>query len=213
MGLAVEVGMLADLLDNDEEGAKWLGESLANANAVLAERSLPTHSEPESLPPLDDRSIIGSFPYSFLHHLRRAYARWKQNPNQLATPCPEDQDPASDPAIDEESCMFDSHLLCHSDCEGFYFPIDFTDVIIDDKDQGRIAGGLLGSSYRLHEELIAMAPCLGISNADVLSDTTVDEIRAAVETESELWIEKGVWLTLYEACRLSKQHSTAICFG
>lgn len=213
MGLAVEVGMLADLLDNDEEGAEWLRESLANANAVLTELSLPTHSEPESLPSLDDRSIIGSFPYSFLHHLRRAYARWRQNPEQLATPCPEDQDPAFDPVIDEESCMFDSHLLCHSDCEGFYFPIDFTDVIIDDKDQGRIAGGLLGSSYRLHEELITMAPCLGISNAEGLSDTAADEIRAAVETESELWIEKGVWLTLYEACRLSKQHGTAICFG
>jgi hypothetical protein len=56
MGLAVEVGMLADLLDNDEEGAEWLRESLANANAVLTELSLPTHSEPESLPTLDDRA-------------------------------------------------------------------------------------------------------------------------------------------------------------
>ena len=213
MGLAVEIGMLANLLDNDEEGAEWLRESLANVNAVLAELGLPTHSEPESLPPFDDRSIIGSFPYSFLHHLRRAYANWKQNPERIATPCPEDQDPASDPAIDEESCMLDSHLLCHSDCEGFYFPIDFTDVIVDGKDQNRIEGGLLGSSYRLHEELMAMAPCLGISNAEGLSDTVVDEIRAAVETESELWIEKGVWLTLYEACRLSKQHGTAICYG
>ena len=41
--------------------------------------------------------------------------------------------------------MFDSHLLCHSDCEGFYLPIDFADVIVDAKNQMRIAGGLLGS--------------------------------------------------------------------
>ena len=209
MGLAIEVGVLAHVLEGDEEAAEWLRESFANVNAVLAEMGLPTHSEPESLPALDDRSILESFPYSFLHYLRRIYARWRQNPEEMATPCPEDQDAASDPAIDEE--MLDSHLLCHSDCEGFYFPIDFSDVIIDE-DQGRIEGSLLGSTYRLHEELIAMAPCLGIRDAEALPDTVVNEIHEAVETESELWIEKGVWLTLYEACRLSKQHGAAICF-
>lgn len=213
MGLAVEVGMLADLIEHDEEGAEWLRESLADANAVLVDLNLPTHSEPESLPPMDDRSVIGSFPYSFLHYLRRAYARWRQDPGSPATPCPEDQDPADDPAIDEESCLLDSHLLCHSDCEGFYFPLDFDEVIIDNTNQDRIQGGLLGSSYRLHEELIAMAPALGIGNAAELDDGTVDDIRTAVEAESGLWIEKGVWLTLMEACRLSKQHGTAICFG
>lgn len=106
MGLAVEVGLFAYLIENDEEGAESLRESLANCNTVLSESNLRTHSEPESLPPLDDRSIVRGFPYSFLHHLRRAYARWKQNPEMPATPCPDDQYPASDPAIDEESCMF-----------------------------------------------------------------------------------------------------------
>jgi hypothetical protein len=213
MGLAVEVGLLAYLLEDDEEGAEWVRESLADANAVLAELNMPTHSEPEYLPPMDDRSIMSSFPYSFLHHLRRAYARWRQNPGALATACPEDENPASDPAIDEESNAFDSHLLCHSDAEGFYFPIDFSEVIIDENDQDRILGGLLGSSYRLHEELIALAPCLGISSTEDLSDDAVNDIRAAVVAESELWIEKGVWLTLFEACRLSKLYGTAISFG
>ena len=58
-----------------------------------------------------------------------------------------------------------------------------------------------------------MAPCLALSDAEELSDTTIEEIHATVETESPLWIEKGVWLTLYEACRLSKEHRTAICFN
>lgn len=213
MGLGIEVGMLADLFEHDEEGAEWLREALANVNAVLAELQLPAHVEPESLPPMDDRSIIGSFPYSFLHHLRRAYARWKQNPDAPATPCPRDEDPASDPAVDDELFMFESHLLCHSDCEGFYLPLDFSNAIIDDKNQDRIQGGFLGSSYRLHEELIAMAPCLNIRDAACLSDQAANEIQQAVQSESELWIEKGVWLTLYEACRLSKQHGTAICFA
>ena len=213
MGLAVEVGMLADQLENDEEGAEWIRESLAKVNAVLAENNLPTHNEPEQVPPFDDRSIIGSFPYSFLHYLRRAYAHWKQNPSALIKPCSDGEDPSDDPAIDEESCMFDSHLLCHSDCEGFYLPVQFSDVLIDEKDQGRIEGGLLGSSYKLAEELTAMAPSLGIHLADgQLTDDAADAIRSNVESETELWIERGVWLTLFEAARLSIQHKSAICF-
>ena len=214
MGLSVGVGVLADLLQNDEEGAEWFRESLAKVNAVLAEENLPTHSEPEALSPLESRSVLCGFPYSFLHYLRRAYARWKQNPSALITPCAEGEDPSNDPAIDEESCMFDSHLLCHSDCSGFYIPIPFSDVLIDQKDQGRIEGGLLGSSYKLAEELTAMAPSLGIQIVDGrLPDDSADSIRSSVEAESELWIERGVWLTLFEAARLSIQHKSAICFG
>jgi len=41
MGLAVEVGMLADLLEIDAEGADWLRESFDSVNAVLAEHKLP----------------------------------------------------------------------------------------------------------------------------------------------------------------------------
>jgi hypothetical protein len=214
MGLAVSVGLLADLNKNDEEGAQWLRESLVRANEVLSEQDLSTHSEPETIGPLDDRSALGSFPYSFLHYLRRAYARWKLNPNAPAIPCPEGEDPTSDPAIDEVSSMMESHLLCHSDCEGFYFPIPFKDIVVDQGNQNRIVGGLLGSSYRLREELIQMAPCLGIELIEEgLSDRQADAITADVEAQSPLWIERGVWLTLYEAARLSIQHRTAICFG
>jgi hypothetical protein len=110
--------------------------------------------------------------------------------------------------------MMDSHLLCHSDCEGFYFPVPFENVVIDDKDKGRIEGGLLGSSFQLLEELKAMAPALGIRLENGhLPDSEVDAIRADVESEADLWIERGVWLTFYEAARLSIQHKTAICFS
>ncbi|HEY5758634.1 MAG TPA: hypothetical protein VIU34_22565 [Steroidobacter sp.] len=30
-----------------------------------------------------------------------------------------------------------SHLLCHSDAEGFYVPIDFEDIIVDNEDESR----------------------------------------------------------------------------
>jgi hypothetical protein len=45
-----------------------------------------------------------------------------------------------------------------------------------------------------------------------LTETEVEKIRSDVESESSLWIERGVWLTLFEAARLSVQHNTAICF-
>ena len=110
--------------------------------------------------------------------------------------------------------MLDSHLLCHSDCEGFYLPIRFDDVLIDETDEERIPGGLLCSSYKLYEELASMAPYLGIRLQDgELSEAEIEKIRSDVTSESGLWIERGVWLTLFEAARLSIRHKTAICFS
>lgn len=212
MGLSVEVGVLAKLVDTDQEGAQSLREVFLKTNDVLLEQGIPVHTEPERLPDFASRAIDTGFVYSDLHYLRRAYAHWCEAPGTAATQCPIGVDPASDPTIEEEMCNMESHLLCHSDCEGFYFPIDFDDLVFDDEDRGRIQGGTLGSSFRLHEELIAMAPCLGIDDASDLSDATVETLRAVIESETELWKEKKVWLTLYEACRLSKLHRTAICF-
>lgn len=77
--------------------------------------------------------------------------------------------------------MFASHLLCHSDCEGFYLPVDFEVVLIDSQDQDRIPGGLLGSSYRLRDELLAIAPALGITVSDgELADAEGDRLNHEV---------------------------------
>lgn len=214
MGLAVEIGMLADLIANDPEGADWTRESLAKVNEVLAENNLPQHNEPEQLPTMHNRAGILSYPYSFLHHLRRVYARATNDPDWTPTPTPEGEDPAEDSVLDKEMDMMSSHLLCHSDAEGYYLPIDFNDVIIDEKNQDRIPGGLLGSSCRLLEELIRIAPKLGITlDGGQLSDAEADKINKDFESEEGLWIEKIVWISLFEAARLSIEHKTAICFA
>lgn len=212
MGLAISVGQLVDFMKHDEEGVEYIRRAFAEANEVLSEKGLPTHTEPESLPKMTDRAVLHGFSYSYLPHLYRAYARWLQEPDMPIEPCPPDEDPSADPAIDEEVYMFESHLLCHSCIDGFYFPIDFPEPISDPTDQNRIEGYFLGSSYRLQEELIAMAPALGIADAPDLSDATIARIREAVDTGIGLWREQCVWLTLFEACRLSKQYGTAICF-
>lgn len=107
--------------------------------------------------------------------------------------------------------MLSSHLLCHSDCEGFYVPIDFSEPIFaDEKD---IPGGMLGSSHGLMRELIAVAPYLNISlSGDELMDSEAERINESVESEGPFWIEKAVWISLYEAARLSIEYRTAICF-
>lgn len=216
MGLAVSTGMLADLKRHDPEGFEWISESLVSVNEVLVESGLPPHNEPEELAEGDgSRAGSGSFPYSFLHYLRRFYVHATTDPDWTPTPVAEGEDPADDPVVEEESYMFASHLLCHSDCEGFYLPVDFDEVLVDSQDQDRIPGGLLGSSYRLRDELLAIAPALGITVTDgELADAEADRInREGFEEADRFWREKIVWLCLFEAARISIAQNTAIHFG
>jgi len=211
MGLAVEVGMLAYLNENDAEGAGWLRESLNKVNGVLDENDLPIHSEPDSLPFLRSRASIDSYPYSFLHHLRRFAAHALTKPNWMPKPFPESEDPADDPVVASESAMLNSHLLCHSDCEGFYVPVEFAEPLLTD--ETRVPGGMLGSSFGLMWELLSVSPVLGIKLADEkLPDSETDRINDVVEAEGLFWIEHAVWISLYEAARLSIEYQTAICF-
>lgn len=212
MSLAVEVGQLAWLNREDPEGADSVREELARVNALLAANDVPEHAEPEELPPLDNRSVLTGFPYSLLHHLRRAYAHWRLDPDRPIRPCRPDEEASQDPAIEKVASLFDVHLINHSDSTDFYVPIPFTSVLIDDDDPDG-TGGPVGSSYQFMEELVAVAPALGIRlEGGELADSEVERIAADVESESGLWIERSVWLTLFEAARLSIRHGTAIRF-
>ena len=212
MGLAVSTGVLADLLQNDAEGAAHLQEQLGVVNRVLADNGLPAHQEPTQLPPTVRRDAQSGFPYSYLHHLRRAYAHAVSNPSWKASPFPPDADPADDPVLEEEAGMLESHLLCHSDAEGFYVPADFDEVLMDE--QGELAGGLLGSTHALQRELATVAPALGIELVDgVLGDAQVAAIQRRIDQEDGLHIELMVWLCLFEACKESIAHRTAIGFN
>lgn len=211
MGLAVTVGMLADLLEHDPEGAEWLQEALHSANCLLTAHGLPNHVEPSA--PINDasRCSLNSYPYSFLHYLRRIYAHVVRDPKWQLEPIKDEEDPAEDPVVEEETMQMQSHLLCHSDAEGFYFPIDFEDVLFDE--DGSLPGGMLGSTQQLMQELITLAPYLGIKlqNGE-LSDLEAARLNEEAESEGPLWIDKCVWLSLFEAARLSLKHKAAICF-
>ena len=214
MGLAIGVGVLADLLENDREGADWLDEGLAAANRLLAKAGLPSHAEPRTLEPPAMRASIESFPYSFIHYLRRAYAHRTANTSWVAVPTSNDVDPTADPIVEREVDLLRSHLLCHSDAEGFYVPVDFRDVLFADAGDSTLPGDMLGSSYRLLEELLVVAPALGIClTSGELSDdeaARVDELACSGEGLSR---ELCSWLALYEAARISIELKTAIVFS
>jgi hypothetical protein len=209
MSLAVSVGVLADP-HPDPEGLEWLRASLQQVNQVLAAHGLPPHDEPESLPELRDRSQLLGFPYSWLHDLRRAVAFARQAPDEFC-PVPAGANPADDDRIDTELfVMMDSHLICHSDCEGYYVPIDFPEPLFDD----RLQGGILGSGPRALQEVCEAAPLLGIPLVDgSLSDEAARQIAEEADGSNPYWIERKVWLTLFEAFRQSVEYRCAVHFG
>ncbi|MEC5385759.1 hypothetical protein VVD49_08490 [Uliginosibacterium sp. H3] len=214
MGLAISVGYLADILEHDPEGAEWFEEGMTAANKLLNAAGLPSHTEPRVLPPLVSRASLCSFPYSFIHYLRRAYAYRSEDPDWIATPVKDGIDPGSDPAIEEALESFSSHLLCHSDAEGYYLPVDFHDVLFADDEADDLPGGMLGSSYRLLEELVLVAPALGIDLQDgLLSDVEAERINQVTHSDEGLHREYASWLALYDSAQLSIQHGSAIVFS
>jgi hypothetical protein len=210
MGLAIEVGSLAFLKTADAEGYEWTRQELAAVNTVLAEAGLPQHTEPDELPELASRAGLTSFPYSFLHYLRRVYANLDKNPQWRPVEVAEGDDPTKDPAIDHQLFVkMTSHLVCHSDAEGFYVPVDLAEPLVDD----RLTGGILGSSQALQRELILIAPALGIKLTDgQLSDAEAERISDAADEDAPWERELTVWIALYEAARLSIAHNTVIKF-
>jgi hypothetical protein len=213
MGLAVSLGVLACGPDADPEGIEWLRENFRQVNRVLAAHGLPPHVEPELLPDLPYRGQPLSFPYSWLHHLRRAVAFARQAPDQFC-PVPQGSNPAEDERIDEELSVFmDSHLICHSDCEGFYVPIDFPEPL-HDVQQEALPGGILGSSQRALREVLLAAPLLGIPiEGEKLADEAAKDIAEEPDGSHPYWIERKVWLTMFEAFRHSVEYKNAVVFG
>jgi hypothetical protein len=209
MGLAISIGML-DNVRADEEGHAHYKAAFDRLSAYLASQGHPGFVEPEhvaaTLPP-----HTSSFPYSFLHYLRRAFAHVRAGAKRVP-PCPEGSNPADDVLIDEELTLhMDSHLVCHSDAEGFYVPIDFGDPLYPGDSDG-VAGGIVGSSQQLVRELVRVAPAIGI---ELTAGKPSPAVLATLAKEGEgvsLYRERLVWLALYVNATASVEHKTVLVF-
>jgi hypothetical protein len=212
MGLFVQVGVLASRVSANPEGAAALRTAFRHVNDLLARNTLPAHDEPEALPPVRSRAPAMGYPYSFLHYLRRVAAYALDDPAWVATPLREGEDPARDPTLDARSDCFDSHLIFHSDSEGFYLPLDFTRILVGD-DDAIPGGGIVGSSPALLRELTRIAPALDIRlSGPELTDGEIGRLKAVIAGDTGLYREIIVWLSLFEAARLSIEHRAAVYF-
>jgi hypothetical protein len=212
MGLAVCVGVLATGSDADPDWVEQLRRDFAHVNRVLAANGLPAHAEPECLPDLPYREQLLSFPYRWFQYFRRAVAYARLAPDRFR-PVGEGEEPSEDHLIADEITYLESHLICHSASEGYYVPIDFPDPLFGDR-AGGLPGDILGSSQQALRELVQTAPLLEIPlAAGALSDQSALAIAKESDESHPYWIERKVWLALFEAFRHSVEHKCAVVFG
>lgn len=213
MGLAIGVGMLAEYGRTEPQAARRMRRDLDEINTELRRRQLPEHHEPDSFDePLQFRASVTSFPYSWLHYLRRYAAHVMRDEKWVPYPVEPGEDPAEDPVLRQMYAEMSSHLLCHSDREGYYIPVDFDELILDpDHD---IRGGVVGSSQRLRRELVQLTDQLEIRLGDdgQLSDEIAEELSKQRPSHVPFAVERLVWLALWEAARLSIEQDTAVVF-
>jgi hypothetical protein len=212
MSLAISVGLSCGPGD-DPDAVAYHRKSLRQINRLLALHGLPPHKEPESLTSLPYRGQPISFPYAWTAYLLRAVAYARQAPDQFS-PVRDGEDPAEDRRLDAELYTFaESHVICHSHTEGYYVPIDFTDFLCENG-EGGLPGRILGSSLQALQEIVRTAPLLGIRlNGRDLSDQEAMVIAQEPDGSHSCWIERKVWLSMFEAFRLSVEHKCTVVFS
>lgn len=163
MGLALSVGLLADLKENDAEGYDAFSENFEDVNRLLAAHSLPAHTEPNDVEPWGAEM----YGYSSLHYLRRLAAYVDSG---MSLPEPGGSNSSEDPRLEayfqdvtgqrrgwlrrlmQSRSSFRrefDHLIVHSDAEGFYLPQDFVHVLFATSD-AEVPGGMVGSTPRFY---------------------------------------------------------------
>lgn len=188
--------------------------------------------EPETVEEIYSAEMYG---YSGLHYLRRIAAHiWNGNMEAV----PGNADLSKDVVLkkyydqyelltEQKKSIFNirkrkasrtsrfEHLIIHSDTEGYYIPLDFEKVIVDNNEN--LKGGMLGSSIRLKKELEELAAWLEL---DLGIDEEADEVWEATETQGtgiRKWerfaIESFCCLRLYRACEFSILQGSAIVFS
>jgi hypothetical protein len=228
MGLSIEVGILADLKENDPEGGDHFRNEFQQLNRYLKKLGLPEHNEPETC----DVWSCDMYGYSGLHYLRRIAAHYDL---KTTLPPPGDTQSTDDPVLREYYGDFErpkdgvigklfgakrrkrsyDHLIIHSDAEGYYIPLEFDEVLIPGKDFP-ITGGIVGSSHRLLSECERLAEFIGLP-LDIGEES--EELWKAVESQGEgdtQWKRYGVesftCLRLYVAAQRSIETGAAIVF-
>jgi hypothetical protein len=213
------IGILVDMLQlrrkGEEEAYDDYKQEFAAINRTLRKLDLPEHSEPEDIPvwTFDLGTVRG------LHALRRVAAHLDKF-GEL--PPPRREDGGRDPVVQEyydhaehNPRKFD-HLVMHSDCEGYYLPVEFSRVIYSRKGLD-VPYHMIGSSHRLLAECRELGKAMRVPPR--LSASKIREHwRTAEEAEpKEKWhpydVEAYVCVTLMRAAKRSIEVGAAIWFS
>ncbi|RAY11956.1 hypothetical protein DPM19_26745 [Actinomadura craniellae] len=210
----VVVGMFAE---TEPESAESMRDDLERIRELLAARGLPDWREPE--PGQGGRVGHEMWGYSGLHHLRRVAVHLAES-GTLPPPLGADGRASEDPLLraayarEPRSGGCVEHLIHHSDCAGYYVPVEFEQVIVDEG----LTGCHLGSSHRLLEVCRRVAAALDLP-ADLTPDS--EEIFDAAdeepdETAPDGWRRHGIaaltCMQLIEAAEHSVGTGAAIVF-
>ena len=241
MGLALSVGFMQELRENDPETYEDYRGYFEHLNRALLVEGLPSHREPDEVAP-EHRISFDMFGYSGLHYLRRIAAhktfagvlpppgddqssedallqryyretniKWSRTP---ARPFRRLAVLLRNGSLTTHPLRFD-HLIDHSDCEAFYLPIHFGKVFA-----ARLAPeGVwqqIGSSYKLLEECKELTEFLGIPDG---INPESDEMWEAPDNQGkgEGWkrygIESFTCVRLMRACEASVASGAAVVFS
>lgn len=187
--------------------------ALARANVQLAALGLPTHAEPAEVPAWEP-SLPGPLPLDALRRLRRIMAHQLVWPGRPVEPLPTGADAREDPLMAEVAERVDNHLIHHAEIEGFYVPVSFSQVVRDPTGTA-IAGGSLGSSQRLAEELREIAPLLDLPRVpgdQAVPQPTIDRVLGDRNAAAPFHLERWAWLLHVEAANRSLTHRLAIVY-
>lgn len=229
MGLCIIVGVYQDYAEDPECALVHESESEL-MEPGLAKAGLRPHVEPKEV----DGSSWDMFGYGGLHTLRRLAAH--VDAGRPLPPPAEYETAGKDPLIRLYSTLpakqrpglfarlfgrrerflrsFD-HLMEHSDCEGYYLPQDFEEVLFLGDDL--LGGGMVGSSVRLLDECERLARALGLpDDIDSGSDEIYEQISDP-DPNATGWraygYEAHACISLLEASRLSVETGCAIAFS
>lgn len=209
MGLYITSGALASFKEMDEEAFKHYSSVFKDVNKLLELNGLTPYEEPTEL---EGGSLeLGGFSYDFIHHLRRFYAYCAEYEDWTPIPFSPNSKPSEDSIIDDYASDLTCHLICHSDCTGFYVPVDFIDIVFDN-DEIPIDGAMIGSSYTLFKELKFIANKLNIQLDEDDTIVNIEAVNKSINAEEDFWKEKLVWCELFKAAKHSIHNKAAIVF-
>ena len=225
MTLSIFVGGLANCVA--EESLTHWGNRFERVNEALREGGLPEHHEPRHLN--GKQSFYANMFHADLWQLRRlaAYIRRQiiesdedlERVKEWPPPCEPDLHPSDDPVLkayyDDSATLYD-HLFYHSDCTGFYLPLEMDDVFVPSEKLREYVGGCIGSSPGLLRICEDVAKMIGLP-LDLNTDDKAFENLITVHPKRG----KGCWLypreclallNLANAARKSLELGAAIVF-